>query len=444
MNKKKILLFIIIAIIIFLTVIFFPQKDNEIIKTIKDEILEEEKPIEENKNFYTFLDTIKNIDELSSMRINSQIKFISVESDTYKDLLSCSLTGNVENIDEKIFSNGILSIEMNNLGVNTKLPIYVKNLGTENYSIMLEIPSSYKKVFSMTEEESFLKIDKTSQEKLKETFSKMNKTYNKTNQEQNTSISSTKKSFQSILNFTESSEDKTSGIYDIEFNQTAIKALYNQILENEDYSKNILVSTFFKNLLKDEKNIENIYRMKGQIAVSKGIATDIYFEIESKTTSMIAFRITLSEINSVKVEDIEYHSNEIKLFDSFIETLISEEKTNKNEEKSITIGNIYFTGKDETKKVETFTTDMLNEPINVFINYSKCTVKTNLIVKWFYENQSIQLVENKLNNGEYEDGILKSSITFTDAQNIPKGKYRVEVYIDGQNKCYGKGEFTIE
>ena len=127
-----------------------------------------------------------------------------------------------------------------------------------------------------------------------------------------------------------------------------------------------------------------------------------------------------------------------------METLISENKTTKKEEKSITIGNIYFTSKDETKKVETFTSDMLNDPINVFINYSRCTPKTNLIIRWFYENQSIQLIENKLNNGEYEDGILKSSITFTDAQSIPKGKYRVEVYIDGQDKCFGQGEFNIE
>lgn len=444
MKNKKLIIFIILAIILFLTIVFFPSENNNILNNIieNQEAKEEQEKIEENQNFYTFLDTIKNINNLSSARMNSQIKFISVEDDTYKDLLTCSLIGSVKNTDEKFFCNGILGIDMDNINVDIKFPTYMKNLGTEDYSVLLEIPAAYKKVFSMKEEEIYLKIDKSSKEKLEETFKKLNKTYVQNTPEPTTPINKDK--FKSSLNFTESLDDKNSGIYDIEFNKTALKALYKQIQKNEDYNKNLLISTFFKSLLKDEKNIENIHRMKGQIAVSKGVATDIYFEIESETTSMIAFRITLSEINNAATEDIELHSNEIKLFDTFIDSLAEQTPKTKSEDKTISIGNIYFTSADETKKVDIITEDMLSSPINVFINYSKCSIKTNLIVRWFYENQSIQLVENKLNNGEYEDGILKSSINFTNASNVPKGTYRVEIYIDGQDTCYGKGEFEVK
>lgn len=417
------------------------NKEKTQINETSVEILEETsiENIENNKNFYTFLDTIENIEKLSSAKIDSEIKFISLDNElSYKDLLSINLTGNAINKENKFSFNGILQLNMNNINVNMKFPTYMKNLGTEDFSVILEVPSNYKKAFSMIETENYLKIDKTSKEKLNEILG-IEQPENKLLEE-----ISEKQSVKNTLTFTENEKDITTGIYDIEFNQNALKSLYNQIIENENYSKNIFISSFFKNILKNEENISKITKMKGQIAVSKGVATDVYLEIASKRYSMIAIRITLSDINNSKIEEKEYHSKEIKNFDTFVENLIENEVSQKYMDKTMSIGKIYFTGADDSQKIDVFTTEMLSEPINVFINYSKCNPKTNIIIRWFYENQSIQIIENKLNNGDYEDGILKSSITFSDIENVPKGKYRVEVYIEGQENCYGREEFTVE
>ncbi len=457
--KKKIIIASIVVLVIMLGIVIFlnnktknegglsipffseveelPSEDND-----EDEIL-----IEENKNFYTFLDTVKNAEELSSGRIDGQVKLISVENDTYKELMALTMTGNFENNEKKYNFKGISSFNFPDLELQIKFPTVIKNLGTDDYTVLLEVPSAYKKAFSMVEQENYLRIDKSSKEKIQEVTNQLNKEIIKidTDNIENVSDKIQKEKIVNTLNFIPSDNDSNTGIYDVCFNQKALLSLYKQVNENENYKNNILISYFNEKILKDEANIKSIHSMKGQIAVSKGVATDIYFEVESETSSIIAFRVTLVDINDVTVDTFEYHSNEIKQFDSFIDTFISNEKTvSDTSERSITIGNIYYTGKDETQKIETFTKDMLSDPINVFINYSKCTPKTNIIIRWYYENQTIQIIENTLNNGEYEDGILKSSITFKDTENIPLGKYRVEIYIEGQEKCYGKAEFKIE
>lgn len=460
--KKKLIITICVILAIILGIFLYirqvnPQKDKNILESIPffsaeveevpDGVEEDEILIEENKNFFTFLDTVKNTENLSSARIDEQVKFISVEDNTYKELLTQTLTGNFENENDIYKFKGISSINFTNLDLEIKFPTSIKNLGTEDFSILLEVPTAYKKVFGMTEQENFLRMDNTTKEKMEEVTSTINKEFVKISTEDIETIEEKikKEKIVNTLNFIESDNDKNTGIYDVCFNQKALLSLYKQINEKDEYKNNLLIKYFCEKILKDEANIKSIHSMKGQIAVSKGVATDIYFEIESETYSIIAFRVTLFDINNVKVENTEYHSNEVKQFDSFIESLIKESKiADKETERTITIGNIYYTGKDETKKIDVFTKDMLSDPINVFINYSKCTPKTNIIIRWYYENQTIQIIENTLNNGEYEDGILKSSITLKDIDNVPLGKYRVEIYIEGQSKCYGKAEFKIE
>lgn len=461
MKKKIIIIAAIIIAIIAGIVVYISQKNPQSeggnissflpffseVEDIPTEEDEDEILIEENKNFFTFLDTVRNTEDLSSGRIDGQVKFISSENNTYKELINLALTGNFEN-NEKIYKfRGIMSFDFPDLDLEVKFPTSIKNLGTDDFTVLLEVPTAYKKAFSMTEQETYLRIDQTSKEKIDEVTKQINKETIKinNNEVENVSDKIQKEKIVNTLNFIESDSNSNTGIYDICFNQKAILSLYKQIEDNERYSNHLLIKYFKEKVLKDEANIKSMHSLKGQIAVSKGVATDIYFEVESETYSIIAYRITLLDINSVNVENTEYHSNEVKQFDSFIETLVTEPKTaDTNSDKTITIGNIYYTGKDETQKIDTFTKDMLVDPINVFINYSKCTPKTNLVVRWFYENQTIQIIENTLNNGEYEDGILKSSITFKDIDNVPLGKYRVEIYIEGQSKCYGKAEFKIE
>lgn len=510
-NNKKIIyiLTIILFFIMFLYMLNKP-KNEKINNNIKEEI-----PIntEIKKNSVQLFDSINNMSKIESAKINSQLKFLSVKDNTYIDLLSFGVNANLENINNKTNLKGEFKLDLKTINIALNFPIIINNLANKEYEIYMEIPSAYKESFDMNQTQEYLYISKTDLNKTKELYNldKILNNYSTSfidNEKENFNKEE-KESLLDVISKIEYEElDKDSGIYNISLNNKDILMLY-EIIQEDKTNNNKFVKLFMDSVLKNKDNINKMSSFKGQIAVSKDkvndifIATDIYIEIENYSGSVIAFRLTLNNINDKNIKVKSFENKNIKTFYDFMNGLNNLQKSidkdiklenieennlelteemqqNQNNsddinpynettetdtntedidvEKTITIGEIFFTGEDESLKKDSiipneennennqiFDINDLGNKVNVFINFSDCTKKTNLTVKWFFNNQEVPIVENKLSNGEYEEGILKSSISFTNAESIALGTYTLKIYLDDKldNELIKEASFTI-
>lgn len=397
--------------------------------------------LEENKDaLIPMLNALKNTNKIESGTIDSQIKLLTQEDNKeskYNELLTICLLSNFSTNEKDSFNlNGIFSLNIESLDIDSSFPINVNNLKEKDYEIFLEVPPSYKKAFDMTEKDKFLYINKDTIDEVKKLLEKPKE---ETLNEKKAYKESTRESIKNKIKYTELNEG--SRVYDFDLNNEDLLYISSYI-ENMDESF-ILKGIFLKN----NDIINNISSFKGQLGATNGVATDIYVEITNSSQSVIATRITFEDINNENIVVSELATNEKKKFETFLKPLLEIGEDSKSETKSknkINIGNIYFTGEDESIKVEKFNSKNFDKTINVFINFLECTKNTNLIVKWFYENQEVPIIENKLSNGSYKEGILKTSISFKDKESIPKGNYRIQITIEGQDKIYSEAKFSIK
>lgn len=398
----------------------------------------------EEDNVMSILKALYNTNKIESGKVDSQIKLLTLDEkvEKHNELLTISFLSNFSKNENNSFNfSGIFSLDINNLDIDLDFPANINNLKEDSFEIFLEVPVSYKKAFDMKQKEKYLYINKDTIKEIKELFSGFEEKTLKVESERSSTISSEKDIKNKI---TSKKTNKDSVVYDFNLNNEDLLYIYNKINNKEN---DFILKYFSKNLLKDENNIRNIKSFKGQLGATNEVATDVYIEITNFSGSVVAMRITMENINNKEIVVSELNSKEIKKFEKFLKLLLEANKIDETKAKNknkINIGNIYFTGEDETIKVEKFNSKNFDKNINVFINFSKCTKNTNLIVKWFYENQEIPIIENKLSNGSYTDGILKTSISFKDKESIPKGNYRIQITIEGQDKIYGEAKFNVK
>ena len=435
----------------------------------------------EEDNVMSILKALYNTNKIESGKVDSQIKLLTLDEkvEKHNELLTISFLSNFSKNENNSFNfSGIFSLDINNLDIDLDFPANINNLKEDSFEIFLEVPVSYKKAFDMKQKEKYLYINKDTIKEIKELFSGFEEKTLKVESERSSTISSEKDIKNKI---TSKKINKDSVVYDFNLNNEDLLYIYNKINNKENDSEvfrkpiafscgletqangqllsncqtnelqslvgDFILKYFSKNLLKDENNIRNIKSFKGQLGATNEVATDVYIEITNFSGSVVAMRITMENINNKEIVVSELNSKEIKKFEKFLKPLLEANKIDETKVKNknkINIGNIYFTGEDETIKVEKFNSKNFDKNINVFINFSKCTKNTNLIVKWFYENQEIPIIENKLSNGSYTDGILKTSISFKDKESIPKGNYRIQITIEGQDKIHGEAKFNVK
>ena len=388
--------------------------------------------VEEKSDFEKFVFSIENTKEIKSSKIFSQTKYLSaINTEGNRDeLLKYSVS---TNYDTKNGNNlrGFFTFEMPMFSINTRFPLIVNKFMTNGYKVYVDIPNSYKPIFNMTEEQRYLFFDKVTMDGISKEYKldESNMEFNlDTNLEEISNISS------EIIN-------ESSSIYKFEFNKDETILFYKN-LEKDDS----IASFIIRDLLKREGAINEIKSFKGEAGVTKDILTDIYFEILLEDDSLIATRLTFENINDGTISIENFEDNNIKNLKDFIKSLdvnINFDKLNQ-EEHVITINDIFFTGEDETK-ILNFDEPMENlSIINIFINFVDCTPQTRLVIKWFYEDQEVPLIETKISNGDFIEGVLKSSISFEDESQIQKGKYNIKIYIDGNEEAVYDNSFEIK
>lgn len=400
----------------------------------------------EEDNVMSMLKALYNTNKIEGGKVDSQIKLLTLneEAGKHNELLTISFLSNFSKNENNLFDfSGIFSLDINNLDIDLDFPANINNLKEDSFEIFLEVPVSYKKAFDMKKNEKYLYINKETIKETKEFFNSLEEESLNIDSKMGNAITSEENIKEKI---TSKKINKDSVIYDFDLNNEDLLYIYNQINKKEN---DFILKYFSKNLLKDEKNIKNIKSFKGQLGTTNEIATDIYIEMTNFSGSVVAMRIIIENINNKEIVVSELKTTEIKKFENFLKPFLEINKTietkgKSNSKNKINIGNIYFTGEDETIKVEKFNSKNFDKNINVFINFSKCTKNTNLIVKWFYENQEIPIIENKLSNGSYTEGILKTSISFKDKESITKGNYRIQITIEGQEKIQGEAKFNVK
>ena len=467
-NKKVVILFLMI--LIFIIAMKFSLKDDlseDLVETKNEiETQKEENTNKEDANteLFNILDCVYNTKNINSAKINAQLKFLNKiedsNEDSYDNLLSVSLLSNYyKDMDVKNLK-GFVDLNISSFDMDLSFPIIINDFGSDRFSMYMDIPSSYKSSFNMKQDQEFLFANKNSFDYIDETYHLFDSMKTSLNQDNIKNISinglSTKNdrldSIQALIldnkyfkNISFEDLGNSKGIYSFDLDNKEIILLVNELLFDEKYEDNILLK-YFLNLFKDENTLNDTISLKGQIGVNGDIATDIYFEILHKDNSLTVARLTFNNINDGTISIETFSSEKTKDFGDFIENLhlVGIDDETIQESNSIEIGDVYFTGEDESVRLDTFNRDKLPEAINVFINFTECTAQTNLVVRWFYEDQEVPIVETKISNGEYTEGILKSSISFTDSKNTQLGTYYIRIYIEGQTNPIFEQSFEIK
>lgn len=467
LNKNKLLL--ILIILFSLLLIFLIIKGNEKPnKEVSDYSIYSDSSLitDENKLMMkTLLMSIANVDKIKTGHIDSQIKFLkkeTEETETFNDLMSLTLSSNMSNYNNNVNLRGFVNLDMSSLDISLKFPLLANNLTSENYELYLDVASSYKQSFNMKEDIDYLYTNKDSIIYINETYGNLNigNIGNETpilkspeeildvevsNRDKFFNLTEGLKTNQHLENISLQKQDDKNCLFSFNFDSDDIIIMMNSIKEDELFKNSFILNNILPNILMDSENIDNIVSVNGQVAVNNSVATDIYFEIEKANGTIIAFRMLFTNINSSDIVVDEFKSTEVKNLSEFIDEInSSKEGTIVQTDKKITIGDVYFTGADETTKLEEFSKETLPSIINVFINFTDCSKQTILVVKWFYEDQEIPIIETKISNGDYEKGMLKTSISFVDSNTVQTGKYTLKVFIEGQENCVFEDFFEIK
>lgn len=436
-----------IFLIIILSFVLFGRNKNDEVKIAENAQIEAEdvdkieEVIEETELKEKAFQSILNVNKIDMAKVDSQIKFLTTNNDSYSDLMSLSYVGNMQNVKNELNLRGFFTLKIASFDISLEAPIFANNIKNNDFSIYIDVPSAYKPSFNMSQEQSYLFINKENIDIINEKY----KLFDKKQKEEssNSDLNDIKKEFEKFDSIvTYEAIDETSGVYSFELNEEDIKGSYQRLEENKKDNFLINLITFVFN---GEENISNFYKVKGQIAASQEVATDIYIEIEDYLGNITAIRFVFENINDGSIFVNKFEDENIKSLSDFFDNLnlLNNQSSSDQSENVIEIKEIFFTGEDETIKQEIFTIDNVSSCINVFINFTNCTKQTNLVIKWFYEDQDIPIIETKISNGDYDEGMLKSSISFTDKENIQLGKYTLKIFIEGQEEAICEQFFEI-
>lgn len=436
-----------IFFIIILSFVLFGRNKNDELKVAENAQIEAEdvdkieEVIEEAELKEKAFQSLLNINKIDMAKVDSQIKFLTTNNDSYSDLMSLSYVGNMQNIKDELNLRGFFTLKIASFDISLEAPIFANNIKNNDFSIYIDVSSAYKPSFNMSQEQSYLFVNKENIDIINEKY----KLFDKKQKEKSSDsdLEDIKKEFEKFDSVvTYEAINETSGIYSFELNEEDIKGSYQRLEENK---KNNFLMNLITFIFNGEENLSNFYKVKGQIASSQEVATDIYIEIEDYLGNITAVRFVFENINDGSIFVNKFESENIKNLSDFFDNLnlLNNQSSSDQSENVIEIKEIFFTGEDETIKQEIFTIDNVSSCINVFINFTNCTKQTNLVIKWFYEDQDIPIIETKISNGDYDEGMLKSSISFTDKENIQLGKYTLKIFIEGQEEAICEQFFEI-
>ena len=204
--------------------------------------------------------------------------------------------------------------------------------------------------------------------------------------------------------------------------------------------------------LLDCKASGSLYFDNSSVKVLQESAKEVTKSGDAESYKTILDKLGKSNLPNVKQDLITINANNDKdsavvnaiTFDSICSSINIEGKDSLDQsENVITINDVFFTGRDEAIPLTEFSLRDDLSTINVFINFRECTAQTRLVIKWFYEEQTVPIVETKISNGDFVEGVLKSSISFSDETGILTGTYHLKIYIDGQEASIYEKDFNI-
>lgn len=448
----------VLAVLIFLAFVLEVaiNQDSKIVIEASTDIIDNAEniqgEIQSKENLDKFLKCISNIDNIKNCKIDGQMKYLNYSKTQdnvfdYKDLMSLSISTTMSNQNEEINLMGFANLDISAIDISLKFPMLINDLASDNYEIFLDIPSSYKESFNMEQDIDYLYINKDSIDYINTNYGNLkditldSDDFSQTNYLAKTNIDSNENK---LLNITYKENDEANGIFDFEFDIEDLLFIKN--ISAESFKDSYFINTIFSLIFMNIDETDSFEKLKGQMAINNDVVTDLYIEIYKDESNIIAFRILFTEINNENVIVDKFESYKIKDFSTFIDEINSNKQNIEvqSNDKIISIGDVYFTGEDETTKVEEFSKKEIPSIINVFINFTDCSKQTILVIKWFYENQEIPIAESKISNGDYEKGMLKTSIAFTDTNSVQEGKYTLKIFIEGQEDCIFENYFEIK
>lgn len=434
-NPKIKVIMIVVLIVAIIGGIFSIRHSND--SGNMNFLKSEEEKIKE-KNIDNLFESIDNIDKIKTAKTTMQLNYLEqMEEGNPKELMKFSFNGLYQNtIDSDKYLSGDFRFEMPSFDIDLNCPMFGNKIDSSDFSLYFNISEDFKSSFDMDKNQDFIFIDKKN-------LTEINKNYGLLeNFIKNKAIKKLTTEDTKFKNLNLIEQDKDNTIYEINFDKDEALKFYELINIDENHTN--IIYDVLNHILKDKDYIFSLKYMKGQFATNNDVLTDLYIELADEEYSIVAFRIVFDDINGNDIDINDFYSDNVKEIKDVMRFINIEGKDSLDQsENVITINDVFFTGRDEAIPLTEFSLRDDLSTINVFINFRECTAQTRLVIKWFYEEQTVPIVETKISNGDFVEGVLKSSISFSDETGILTGTYHLKIYIDGQEASIYEKDFNI-